>query len=75
MVTKASSYDRPDLFFGISTDTKPSEVSNGSCFVEIDTSKVYFYNAEGDSWVEWSEDSHSGGNIVGSALVGTALVG
>ena len=38
---------------GLAADAKPTEdVPNGSIFVEIDTGKVYFYNAEGETWVE-----------------------
>lgn len=42
--------------FGLSTDTKPTGtgVINGSAFIEMDTSKIYFYNATGEQWVEWS---------------------
>lgn len=48
-------YDREQAtFFGLSTDTKPtSNVSNGSCFLEMDTSKIYFYDADGAEWQEW----------------------
>ena len=41
-------------YTGLSTDTKPTdaEVPNGSVFVEIDTGKAYFFNADGAAWVE-----------------------
>lgn len=47
--------DNVQTFYGLSTDTpKPTEgVSNGSAFIEIDTSKVYFYDAAGQQWKEW----------------------
>ena len=51
MITGASdSYE----FRGLSTDdkTKITVVSNGSVFFEIDTCKVYMYNAQSQSWVE-----------------------
>lgn len=39
---------------GLSTDEKPTEnVSNGSIFIEIDTSKIYFYDAENSQWKEF----------------------
>lgn len=39
---------------GLSTDTKPTEgVINGSIFIEMDTSKVYFYDLENEQWVEF----------------------
>lgn len=39
-------------FFGLSSDDpKPTEgVGNGSAFIEMDTSKVYFYDAENEEW-------------------------
>lgn len=40
--------------FGLSTDTKPTEgVGNGSAFLEMDTGKIYFYDAENTTWREW----------------------
>lgn len=42
-------------YYGLSTDnSKPTtDVANGSAFVEMDTSKLYFYDAEGETWREW----------------------
>lgn len=41
-------------YFGLSTDSKPSVgVGNGSCFLEMDTGKIYFYDADGSQWLEW----------------------
>lgn len=37
---------------GLSTDSKPTNVPNGSIFVEIDTGKVFFFNAAASTWVE-----------------------
>ena len=37
---------------GLSTDTKPTNVRNGSIFVEIDTSKIYFFDGSSSSWTE-----------------------
>ena len=39
---------------GLSTDTpKPTTgVANGSMFVEMDTGKIYLYDAEGETWRE-----------------------
>lgn len=36
---------------GLSTDTKPADVSNGSKFTEIDTGAVYYYDADSETWV------------------------
>ena len=40
---------------GVSTDNKPTaeDVGNGSVFIEMDTSKVYFYDEADDAWYEW----------------------
>ena len=42
-------------YIGLSTDSKPTDVSNGACFMEMDTGKLYFYDASegGDGWIEW----------------------
>ena len=42
---------------GLSTDTKPTEVNerevgNGSTFIEIDTGKIFFGDAENEEWKE-----------------------
>lgn len=48
-------YSAAATYFGLSTDTKPTgdTVGNGSCFLEMDTSKVFFYDADGALWQEW----------------------
>ena len=47
-------------FRGLSTDAKPDEtkdnVGNGASFLEIDTGKLYFYNADSAEWVEFQSD-------------------
>lgn len=54
MITADKSKDQA-TFFGLSTDVKPTgaAVANGSAFIELDTSKIYFYNADGAEWQEW----------------------
>jgi hypothetical protein len=42
---------------GLSTDTKPTtidgkELANGSAFIEIDTQKILFFDAENKEWKE-----------------------
>ena len=41
---------------GLSSDTKPTGngVVNGSRFLEIDTGKVYMYDATGAQWLEYT---------------------
>ena len=41
-------------FYGRSTDSKPTTgVANGSIFMEMDTGKIWFYDAAGAQWLEW----------------------
>ena len=53
MITKFT-VSEPTTYYGLSTDSKPigTGVINGSVFVEMNTGKVYFYNAAGATWVE-----------------------
>ncbi len=41
-------------FACLSTDTKPTEgIANGSVCIEMDTGKIYFYDAANAEWLEW----------------------
>ena len=46
-----------DLVLGgtcLSTDEKPTEgIGNGSMLKELDTSTLYFYDAENQTWRAW----------------------
>lgn len=59
MVTTSTYWDKDGIYFsaqtyyGLSTDTKPSAAPNGSVFIEMDTSKIYFYDAENKEWKEF----------------------
>ena len=62
MVTPGGSYPIVDgehklaaatTYYGLSTDTKPLDVANGSAFIEMDTSKLYFFDAENPIWYQW----------------------
>lgn len=47
-------WDNNKTYFGLSTDTKPTDgANNGDLFIEMDTSKIYFYDAAGEQWLEW----------------------
>ena len=35
----------------LSTDSKPTDVANGSSMVEMDTGTVYFFDEAGTRWV------------------------
>lgn len=49
---------QPMSLYGKSTDSKPTgkfkgtKIENGSTFYEMDTKKVYMYDAENDAWIE-----------------------
>lgn len=46
--------NKPETYFGLSTDEKPITVVNGSCFIEMDTSTMYFFDEETTEWIPWS---------------------
>lgn len=37
----------------LSTDTKPTDVANGSKMIEMDTGKIYMFDADSASWIEF----------------------
>lgn len=42
------------VYYGLSTDTKPTEnIANGSVFISMNTGKIYFYDFENATWLEW----------------------
>lgn len=56
MVTSAgmNANDNTQTFFGLSTNTKPTiGIPNGSLFIEMDTSTMYFFDAAGEQWIRW----------------------
>ena len=47
-------------YYGLSTDTKPTEgVGNGSALIEMNTGKLYFYDAAHSEWLEWGTESNA----------------
>lgn len=48
--TKDGNYYGAVKLYGLSTDTKPTNVGNGSKFIEIDTQIVYYFDAENGDW-------------------------
>lgn len=53
--------DKVQQIRGLSTDTKPTNddlkegiIPNGSVFFEMDTSKVYMFDYDGQKWIEVS---------------------
>ena len=42
----------------LSTDTKPTAgILNGSCLIEMDSGKVYFFDESGSQWLEFGGES------------------
>lgn len=41
-----------DEYVGLSTDTKPTDARNGSSFYEMDTKKMFLFDAEHGQWLE-----------------------
>ena len=59
-------HETTSTYTGLSTDTKPIDVNNGTAFLEMDTGTIYFYDSGSEEWLEWS--SSSGGSSGGSSL-------
>lgn len=53
MITKNTIYTIQQ-YEGLSTDTKPTGVPNGSRFLEMDTGDVYMYDADGITWIQYT---------------------
>ena len=59
MITAASSMQKRNgayisvgTYFGVSSDTKPNDVANGSLLIEMDTGKKYLFSAGDNNWYE-----------------------
>ena len=53
MITEVKKDGVPTVYYGLSTDTKPTDgVDNAARFIEMDTGKVYLFDAEGVEWLE-----------------------
>ena len=46
--------DHVCYIYGLSTDVKPTEVGPNSIFIELDTKKLYFYQAASETWAEYA---------------------
>ena len=60
----AGTYQTAEVYFGLSTDTKPTTVANGSCYLEMDSSKIYFFDAAGsagEQWILWGSTPEDAG--------------
>lgn len=54
MITKVMSGTNPGEFYLVclSTDSKPTDVPNGTFAIEMDTKKMYAFDEAGDTWYE-----------------------
>lgn len=59
-------HETTSTYTGLSTDTKPTNVNNGTAFLEMDTGSIYFYDAASEEWLEWSSSSGGGSSDNGS---------
>lgn len=53
MLTQQFKPNIPAKFYGLSTDTKPTDCANGSKFFEINTGKAYRFDEEHTQWLEF----------------------
>ena len=50
-----SQYPQERTFHCLSTDDKPTtDIRNGDKLIEMDTSKTYFYDTDGNQWIEFT---------------------
>lgn len=54
MITADKTKDQA-TYYGLAADEKPTgvDIANGSCFLEMDSAALYFYDAAGGVWREW----------------------
>lgn len=52
MITVYAKKDKVLELRGLSTDTKPTDVGNGSIYIEIDTGSIYMFDENGKQWKE-----------------------
>jgi hypothetical protein len=55
MITEHGNFNvncNPRDFIGLSTDTKPMNVTNTSSFYEMDTRKLFLYDGQNNVWLE-----------------------
>lgn len=60
MVTRSYGTDKDTgvtEYYGLSSDDKPLDgVSNGSKFIEMDTSTLYLFDMENKVWYNWGRN-------------------
>ena len=60
-MTQGYNESSTQIFYGLSSDTKPTGCDNGSIFIEMDTKIGYIYDADN---AEWTEIPNGGGSQV-----------
>lgn len=63
-VNQLYNFDSIQRFFGLSSDTKPTGCTNGSIFIEIDTTNKYIYNAASAQWTLIPSGGGGGGGTI-----------
>ena len=62
-------------YFFLSTDQKPTEgVGNGSAGIEMDTSKVYFFDVDNTTWLEWGAEANTTSNATSNAASTLSMI-
>ncbi len=57
----AGTYQHRQWFYGLSTDTKPTDrVNNGDKFIEINTSKEFLFDKDIEDWIEQASVANIG---------------
>lgn len=54
-VTDGNISETNNTYYGLSSDVKPKKgIGNGSCFIEMNTGKIYFFDEEHEQWREFA---------------------
>ena len=74
ITTKYTPNAQQKEYYGLSTDTKPTEARNGDKFTEINTGKTFLYDETGEEWDEQPASGGGGGGGGGSSDLSTATL-
>ena len=53
-----------NIYFGLSTDSYPVDIPNGSTLHDMDTTAEYLYDAENNAWIKQRDGGGGGGASV-----------
>ena len=62
MYTQKINYGMTEEYFGLSTDTKPTQADNGDLLTEIDTGKKFRFDEQNGTWYEQPSGGSGGGS-------------